>query len=530
MGVAWITWVLSPLSVYLYVYLLQLTTRRELPPESYEPLARAAVVFMPVLHGLLTLVAARMVSMRAEGRFVLHGLAVGLGSVVVSQIIGLAFDPFSPEQAARYLLLAFVGGWIGGLWGRAAQARHEALFRASREIGAAENPHEVAAAIGVHLAAPNVTGITLWHEERREAADGGPSGLVLLASWTPDGERGWPPGTRLAAGQLPDTSARGGRGAFVARAGEPLVPAGAAPVLLVPLMVGGGVRVGLLAVSFRRRSRPFGGMVRDLGTAGAQAALALENMRLVQEARLAGREAGVKGERQRMAAEIHDTLAQGFNSIVVLLETAAGRLPPGSEGARHTIDLARTTARESLGESRRLVWALRPEALDRHSLPDALAMLARRWSEETGVPAGFSQEGIPEDGTAPELAPEVEAALLRAGQEALSNARKYADASRVMLTLTYLRDSVVLDYRDDGVGFNPLMVAGEVRDRSSGGYGLRAMRERISQLNGSVEVESAPGEGTSLAVELPIMVRQREEAEGARVGEGASRARGPADA
>src|SRR3712207_9456994 len=109
-------------------------------------------------------------------------------------------------------------------------------------------------------------------------------------------------------------------------------------------------------------------------------------MRLVERARWAGRRAGILVERQRLAREIHDTLAQGFTSIIMSL-TAAQMARPGTAQAapaRH-LEEALRTARESLAEARRLVWALRPESLDRHSLPEALGRLPKVWSEETGV-------------------------------------------------------------------------------------------------------------------------------------------------
>jgi signal transduction histidine kinase len=163
------------------------------------------------------------------------------------------------------------------------------------------------------------------------------------------------------------------------------------------------------------------------------------------------------------------------------------------------LDTTRTTARESLAEARRLIWALRPEALDRHSLPDALQALTDRWSGENEARAGINVVGAPR-----QLPAEIETALLRTAQETLSNAGKHARASRVVLTLSYLENMVVLDARDDGVGFDPGAVSGDIRPHDTGGFGLRAMRERISQLGGSVAVESEPGEGTSLAVELPV--------------------------
>src|ERR687885_2011615 len=148
--------------------------------------------------------------------------------------------------------------------------------------------------------------------------------------------------------------------------------------LLLPLVAPGGARVGLLAVASRRKRRLPRSTIRACLTVGAQAALVLENLRLVEEARRAGRQAGVLRERQRMAHEIHDTLAQGFTSIVMNLQAAERILPPDlGRAVRHHLDQARLTAREGLTEARRLVWALRPEPLERASLPEAIGRLTK---------------------------------------------------------------------------------------------------------------------------------------------------------
>jgi signal transduction histidine kinase len=219
-----------------------------------------------------------------------------------------------------------------------------------------------------------------------------------------------------------------------------------------------------IASSGRRFSRS---TVRSYQTIGAQAALALENLRLVEEARKPGRQTGVLRERQRMAHEIHDTLAQGFTSIVMNLEAAEGDVPPSSIRAQHHLDQARLTARESLTEARRLVWALRPEALENVSLSEALGRLVERWSEESSISAGVSTMGTP----CP-LPSEVEAALFRVAQESLNNARKHADgASRVALTLSYMGETVALDVRDDGAGFDPPGSSGRPETENLGASG-----------------------------------------------------------
>jgi signal transduction histidine kinase len=207
-------------------------------------------------------------------------------------------------------------------------------------------------------------------------------------------------------------------------------------------------------------------------------------------------------ERHRMAREIHDTLAQGFTSIVMNLEAAEGAMPQGFMRAQHHLNQARITARESLTEARRLVWALRPDLLEEASLPDALGELAQRWSQESGITAAFATTGTP----CP-LLPEIEATLFRVAQEALSNVRKHArGASRAALTLSYMGDTVALDTRDDGAGFDPAREVEKVRDRYSGGFGLRGMRERVEGVGGTLSIESAPGEGSALVVELPAVL------------------------
>jgi signal transduction histidine kinase len=274
---------------------------------------------------------------------------------------------------------------------------------------------------------------------------------------------------------------------------------GVRSVLLLPLVAPGDRRIGLLAVtsSGRRFSRS---ATRAYETVGAQAALALENLRLVEEARRAGRQAGVLRERQRMAHEIHDTLAQGFTSIVMNLEAAEGDVPVSSDRAQHHLEQARLTARESLTEARRLVWALRPEPLENATLPEALQRLAERWSTESGIVATVATTG-----TLHPLPSEVEATLFRVAQEALNNVRKHArGASRAALTISYMGDTITLDVRDDGAGFDPAREAERKRDRDSGGFGLKGMRERIEGVGGALSIESAPGEGSTLAVELPV--------------------------
>ncbi|GIJ28646.1 histidine kinase [Micromonospora qiuiae] len=209
------------------------------------------------------------------------------------------------------------------------------------------------------------------------------------------------------------------------------------------------------------------------------------------------REAGVTDERQRMAREIHDTLAQGLIGIITQLEAAEQARDRHADWQRH-VDTAVALARESLTEARRSVRAVRPEALETARLPEALAELARRWSTINEVRADVNVTG-----DAHPLHPEVEVTLLRAAQEALANVARHAEASRVGLTLSYMGDVVTLDVRDDGVGFSVTDVPA-IR-RADGGYGLTAMRQRVARVGGELAVESEPGSGTAVSASVPAL-------------------------
>jgi signal transduction histidine kinase len=203
----------------------------------------------------------------------------------------------------------------------------------------------------------------------------------------------------------------------------------------------------------------------------------------------ASRQTGILEERQRLAREIHDTLAQSFASIVLQLEAAEAAAENETPAGRY-LEQARNSAREGLSEARRMVWALRPEILENASLPEALGRLLRRWQEESGVQAALTVTGDPRP-----LHPELEVSLLRIAQEALANVRKHSQAKTALLTLSYLDDLVLMDVQDDGVGLQPAL---------AGSFGLRSMRERVERLGGMFTLESERGLGTILAVSLPL--------------------------
>ncbi len=215
------------------------------------------------------------------------------------------------------------------------------------------------------------------------------------------------------------------------------------------------------------------------------------------------REAGVMDERQRMAREIHDTIAQGLAGIITQLQAADQVRAHGGTDLAHHRHLGNATrlAREALTDARRAVRALRPEPLEHAGLPAALGEVVDNWRELHGTAVELTVTG-----SAVALHPEVEITLLRAAQEALSNTAKHAAARRVGLTLSYMEDVVTLDVRDDGAGFDPLTLP-EPGGGERGGYGLTAMRQRVRRLDGRLEIESEPGGGTALSATVPAIPR-----------------------
>lgn len=236
----------------------------------------------------------------------------------------------------------------------------------------------------------------------------------------------------------------------------------------------------------------------ELHEANVKLAAALdENAALHAELLVRAREAGVLDERQRMAREIHDTLAQGLAGVLTQLQAAEQTLDEPSASRRHLTN-AVNLARESLTEARRTVHALEPAMLAEARLPEAIDDVARRWAEVHHVDTVLTTTGDPRP-----MHPDVEVALLRTAQEALANVAKHARASRVGLTLSYMEDLVTLDVRDDGIGFVP--AATRVNGTADGGFGLAGMRQRIQRLAGRLEIESEPGGGTAISATVPAI-------------------------
>ena len=219
----------------------------------------------------------------------------------------------------------------------------------------------------------------------------------------------------------------------------------------------------------------------------------------------ANREAGMLAERQRLAGEIHDTIAQGCTSIVMLIQAARSEIGRDAAATRRHLTLAEETARENLAEARALVAALAPAQLDGGKLDDALRRLAGQAAAQLGGGADFEVGGSPRP-----LATGAEVMLLRVCQEALANVRKHARARRAWVRLNYGPDDVRLEIGDDGAGFDAADFDAADFDAAhfspadgNGGYGLRGMRTRVTEAGGRLTVRSAPGAGTSVRVEVP---------------------------
>ncbi|MFK4115046.1 sensor histidine kinase [Microbacterium sp. NPDC006705] len=204
-------------------------------------------------------------------------------------------------------------------------------------------------------------------------------------------------------------------------------------------------------------------------------------------------EAGVMAERSRLAREIHDTLAQGLSSIQMLLH-AAERTDPERPGVEH-IRLARETAAANLADARRFIRELTPPNLDDEGLGGALRRLATSQWAARGLDVDIRVSDTVE------LPMHLQTALLRIAQGAIANVIQHADASTATITLTVHDDRLAFEITDDGRGFEAT-TAVTAPPRRSDSFGIRATRERVDQLGGTVTIDSAPGKGTTLMVDL----------------------------
>jgi signal transduction histidine kinase len=219
-----------------------------------------------------------------------------------------------------------------------------------------------------------------------------------------------------------------------------------------------------------------------------QATLAIQLTRLSVQSR----QSAVTAERNRMARDIHDTLAQGFTGVIIQLEAAGEAMSQSrTEIVSDHLNQAGDLARESLREARRSVQALRPQALDEKQLSEALKDLVKKMTSGTTVKAEFTSQGEQQ-----KIPPEWETELLRIGQEVLTNVLRHARASQFNVMLVFDSREIRLNLGDDGCGFDP--------KRRHEGFGLQGMRERAEGMGGQFSIESANGKGTMISIILPL--------------------------
>ena len=256
--------------------------------------------------------------------------------------------------------------------------------------------------------------------------------------------------------------------------------------LAVPLLVGGQVR-GFVGIRHADRASYRPEEIELTQALAHQVMLALQLNEFAEQSQ----RAAVFEERNRMARDIHDTLAQGFTGVIVQLEAAEDAISCGSrKDADDHLHRAGELARRSLSEARRSVHALRPQALQEHNFWEALKGTIKNTTAGTALHTRFQAQG-----KLPELPPPWQENLLHIGQEALTNTLKYAHARNFETRVTYKAKELRLELRDDGDGF-------KIKDRHDG-VGLAGMRERVEQMGGELEITSSRGKGTKITVLLP---------------------------
>lgn len=266
-----------------------------------------------------------------------------------------------------------------------------------------------------------------------------------------------------------------------------LLAQGVVTVLVVPMLVAGRVQ-GVVGIRFDRKRLFQPEEINLAQTLANQAMLALQLSRISAQSR----QTAVLAERNRLARDIHDTLAQGFTGVIVQLEAAADATSRGltAEAGEH-LQRAGDLARLSLKDARRSVQALRPQALEQQDLGEALDDMIRKMTARTALKTRFEVTGAPRS-----LPFDWEENLLRIGQEVLTNALRHAQANEFVVRLAFAPGEIRLDLRDNGRGFD----ASQRHD----GFGLLGIRERVEQMGGQLTINTAAGQGTATLIVLPL--------------------------
>ncbi|NUU32284.1 sensor histidine kinase [Arthrobacter sp. C9C5] len=270
---------------------------------------------------------------------------------------------------------------------------------------------------------------------------------------------------------------------------------GPGSALQLPMLLGPGFGAAFAVVT--------GLAYRALYLEAENQRLAAEELRRTRaELARSQHDAGTLAERTRLAREIHDTLAQGFSSIVLMGRSAEQALEAGDTGtARNRLRTVQETAAANLAEARNFVRGLQPPELEQNPLVDSLRRLCEQTETEAAARGNALRCRLEIDGTPAELSNPHRTTLLRAAQASLANVWAHADARTAVVTLSFLGTEVAMDIFDDGAGFDPSAVP----ERADGsGYGLKSLRDRVAALAGTIDLESAPGDGTVVAIRLPL--------------------------
>jgi PAS domain S-box-containing protein len=266
---------------------------------------------------------------------------------------------------------------------------------------------------------------------------------------------------------------------------------GVKTLLGIPLLLGSEI-VGSFTIRFRDRPEL---QAEDLELTQAlahQATLAIQLLRMAEAAKTEAQQTTLLEERNRMARELHDTLAQTFTGVIVQLEAAQEMIAPTTAPVQKHLAHAGLLARQGLQEARRSVWSLRPEALESNNLQTALLRLVQQMTEHTAIATE-----VVVDGTPIALPEEIESHLLRIGQESLTNALKHTKAQHIQLLLQFTPTSIALRIMDDGQGFDP--------QQPRRGFGITCMQQRTQQIGGEFTLTSQIGQGTAIDVRIPVV-------------------------
>lgn len=434
-----------------------------------------------------------------------HGLVVGFTATLGVWLIFLfIIPPLRLREAMLYLFLGLICAAMGGFLGQTNVARQAATYAVTRRIRKAGTLEDIVTAIGEGPWTDWISSVTIWSfvnsSVELSAFDNIPANRENLVSWT----------SRV---KQRSNAVFGGRWSmllleldrdYTLLKSENLSrserakwsKAGVSSMLLVQLRGIDDRVLGVLAIA-SCRSSILTPRLREILTVAEHAAITVEDLHIRAQARTVGE----NYERSRIRHDMHDTVAQDLANAASLLHGARSEalesVDPSENSPWSKVLQAEKISKEALSEMRRVIWALGPEALEASSLPAVVTQLADEWSRETLIHVSTTISGDP---CAVDLS--VQVVLIRMAQEALTNVRKHASAKSVSLTLSYIDDSIILDIHDDGVGFDHCKVL-KTGPTNTGGYGLGFMRERAHKLGGALVVESHPGEGTTLALEVP---------------------------